>query len=799
MQWSDPESPAILEGLLTEPQVDALLVVGTMAPSRTELAWLAPMRERLGAAGVLVSEIALGPLSVDACTELLCEVLGCDPDDGASLAPVVSRKTGNNPLLIRAFLELMQDRGAVTHKIGVGWTWSLSALEAVDTPDEAVPIVVQRVSGVDDAQRELLAVASCIGDSFDVDSLARVTDLSVDALESAATGLCDAGLLAACRSGLRFVHASVREAAQALLGADARERVHYRLGTELLARTTQDALPERAMTIVEHLNRATALLTEPERIQLIELDLVAARRALAVGGASGAESHLAAARAVLGDSDWDVHPALCFELWLESARSALYAGRLDDTFAWLDALEPHADTIERWSQVAALQIATSANLGDLPETARLTLACLRRLGVRVPRRPSRMRVLAAVLWTDWVLRDVEPGDTPRTAPQPPELVAARARVQSAGFAAVAAVDRRVGILFSASRVRRTKRVGHTGRPGGELIAYCAHLHAFFPSRRALDRYATVGLQWAERYDTPSEQLRGRFVAHALIQPWLLPRLQAAEPLRALAHQSLELGLLEYSIYSRSFHALIRALSGVTVPTAIRELLEDMPRPDPAPHFMRLLCEGGDDAAAVRSTAEALRSVPFSEAARTYSIASLVLHILGHHQLVLEVLDRVAPDVVEGISGFVVTTDSALFRGMSAAALAEAARGGERRTLIRIVRREHGRMRRWARGGPDYEHMELLLAAARAAAGGRLRRAVALLSRAAQRADRQGYPHHAGLAHERRAALLERMRRTTEASDALRNAERRFAAWEAPAKVRQIRDDAARRGLALRGS
>jgi hypothetical protein len=58
--------------------------------------------------------------------------------------------------------------------------------------------------------------------------------------------------------------------------------------------------------------------------------------------------------------------------------------------------------------------------------------------------------------------------------------------------------------------------------------------------------------------------------------------------------------------------------------------------------------------------------------------------------------------------------------------------------------------------------------------------------AAQLARRAGYVHHAALCHERRAIVLARQRRVTEAEAALATAIELYEAWGASAKVQQLK-------------
>jgi hypothetical protein len=90
-------------------------------------------------------------------------------------------------------------------------------------------------------------------------------------------------------------------------------------------------------------------------------------------------------------------------------------------------------------------------------------------------------------------------------------------------------------------------------------------------------------------------------------------------------------------------------------------------------------------------------------------------------------------------------------------------------------------------------MATLLEAEQARLRGHARLARAAYERAAQEARQQQFPHHAALAHERRATFLTSLRRETEASAALEEATVLYREWGAAAKLAQLAVAADRAG------
>ena len=163
---------------------------------------------------------------------------------------------------------------------------------------------------------------------------------------------------------------------------------------------------------------------------------------------------------------------------------------------------------------------------------------------------------------------------------------------------------------------------------------------------------------------------------------------------------------------------------------------------------------------------------------------MVLCIFERHDLAFaqsealgERLFRIAP--------LVHVADHTFYRGIAAAALAEGAPRHRATRHRRVLHHSLRLLQRWARNGPDFVHMALLLEAERARLRGRHGVARLAYERAAEQARQQQFPHHAALAHERRAGMLGELRRETEASAALESAAGLYHEWGAAAKVAQI--------------
>jgi hypothetical protein len=797
LQWSDAGSRALLEELLNSQTPCALLLIGAYRSSDVEASHpLALLFARLAKLGLDVEQLQLGPLPVEGAVEMLAEALQRRGDDVAGLTELIERKTGNSPLLVRHFVEHVWERGLLHFERGVGWCWDLPALDAADIPDGAVALMTAKIGRLESEARSVLQFASCVGDEFDAEMLAEL-GRARGGLAPALDALCDAGLIAPCASGFRFAHARIREAAQALLSDEERDRLHYHMARLLLERFDESERPQHVFEIVEHLNRGLTHLPEDLRLTAIELDLLAGKVALSAGAAGTASGLLSVAQMLFREEDWATRRELCFELHLHSAESAFQNGKFDEALAWLDSLERSAGTRSEFAQVAVKRIKVLALLRSPEESARAALAVLERLGVRWPQHPSRLRAALEVRLVRWMMR-LKRGELLLPAAKPdPDWLETLAYINASGGVA-ARIDVHLSMLSACLVMRHNLRHGYVGWPAFTLSVHALYDYVLTLDARLVTRLRDYALDLLERTPDPIYSPRSLFQIHVLLDPYLMRRRQALAPSERIAEMAREVGDREFEYYLRFIDANLRALGGDAVVDAerrMRELSETVRRsgylylvPEAAQRVYRLLLEPRISSEDIERQEEEnerwISAHPGSGDIYVRTLWMMVLCVYGHYERALAQSDLLGERLFRVVP-FGHVPDHTFYRGLAAAALAENARGALQRRYRRVLRRSLRLLRGWARAGPDFVHMVGLLDAERARLRGDFTRARSLYEQAAQRARRQDFIHHAALAHERRASMLTKLRRDTEAAQAVRATAALYQEWGAVGKVAEL--------------
>jgi hypothetical protein len=780
LQWADAGSRYLLEELLANPgdgEPTPLLAIGSYRDSEVGPEHpLLQLLERVQRQGTAIESLALAPLSDDAACELLADALGHPREHVRELAARVARHSGNNPLLIQQCIYHLHELGCLRFAPGIGWVWDFAAIDAAVIPENAVGMMLAKLQRLRGEARSVAQFASCVGDEFDVDLLAELSRRERAELETALYELSDQGLIAPCRAGFRFVHDRIREAAQALLPDLQRAQLHLRTATLLLERTSEAEQRARCFEIADHLCRAASAIPEEMRLRAVELHRVAGICALEAGACATAAHYTEAGLALFSEQDWTLRADLGFDLHMRASECAYQVRDFARALAILDRLEGRLNGAFQRAIAAGQRIRVFTVSRSVEETLELTLATLRELGQPLPRRPSWLRTRWEIARTDWQLR----GPEAQWKFHPPTGMGdwvGELMVRAAGGQAISMTSTRLMCLNCAAILRTTLHHGHAATPGYALAGYAAYRGAALSRATGMQRYADAALAWSQRVPDPRFGPRVDLIVQAFVRPWTGPRHAVLDPLHRLATGLQEIGSVEYATNALLMRAHYLGLAGARL-TEVVDAFANVPRrghltPVEEPHSLgapyRMLCgKDGDLSELERARPELERFAHSAQFAATHWM--LALCVLGRFADAWWASELIRPILFERVAIAAHLADYMLFRGLAAAVL--------RRRLAAGRCQRH--LRRWARHGPDFAHMVLLVQAERAAAGGRTR-ALALYTRAADAAEARHHVHHAALAHERRGVLLRSLGRETEAQAARDTSATLYGAWGATAK------------------
>jgi PAS domain S-box-containing protein len=383
LQWLDSATLDLLEDLLTQPDVQHLMLIGAYRDNEVDATH--PLRRKLEtikSAGGRVEEIALAPLAREHLELLIADALRCEPARGAPLAQLVHEKTGGNPFFAIQFLYALAEEGLLTFDHGATcWSWDPHRVRTKRYTDNVVDLMVGKLSRLPAETQTALQVMACLGNAAKTAMLSIVLEVSAEQVESALWGAIRQELIEPLEGSYRFMHDRVQEAAYSLIPEERRTGAHLRIGQLLVANTPPQQREEAVFDIVSHLNRAAALITAPDkREQLAELNLVAGKRAKAATAYVSALSYLNAGAALLVEDCWEHQHELIFQLELHRAECEFLTGA-PAAEQRLNLLSTRAANMLERAAVACLRVDLYTSLDQSSRAIAVGLDYLQHLGI----------------------------------------------------------------------------------------------------------------------------------------------------------------------------------------------------------------------------------------------------------------------------------------------------------------------------------------------------------------------------------------------------------------------------------
>src|SRR5690606_25931079 len=109
-------------------------------------------------------------------TQLVADTLQQEPEQVRRLAELVLAKTQGNPFFVGQFLDKLQHDGLIARDAhgGGAWTWDIPRIEAAGITDNVVELLTDKVRRLPESSQDALRVAACVGNRFELETLALV-------------------------------------------------------------------------------------------------------------------------------------------------------------------------------------------------------------------------------------------------------------------------------------------------------------------------------------------------------------------------------------------------------------------------------------------------------------------------------------------------------------------------------------------------------------------------------------------------------------------------------------------------
>lgn len=319
LQWADEASLHLLERLATDRDLRHILFIGAYRETECSLDHpLFRVIQTITASGTELNTLCLKSLDPEAVNILLRSMLNCPAEVSLPLARIVREKTKGNPFFVHQFLKTLHDERHIQFDSVSGWSWDLQKIRLLQVTENVVWFMTEKLYRLPDDHLEIVKICACIGNRFDLDTLALISRRPVSDILSIMDHLIQEGLIIDAGDLYRFQHNRIQEAAYQLLDPGQREKIHYEIGTRAFYAAGSEKLPNRLFYICDHLNSAHRCLTTPqERKRLAELNLKAGIKAEDASAYEAAAGYFECGIELIGPNGWRDAYDLAYPLFSE--------------------------------------------------------------------------------------------------------------------------------------------------------------------------------------------------------------------------------------------------------------------------------------------------------------------------------------------------------------------------------------------------------------------------------------------------------------------------------------------------
>ena len=274
---------------------------------------------------IVVSKIVLEPLSLNDIQGLVVDTLDCSESQALPLAELLFERTWGNPFLVHQLLQSFYQEEVLTFDFeSFSWQWSLEEIRATSISNYSIlKLVEKNLAKLPEQSQKVLKVAACIGNQFDLETLAIANNQSEAQIVEELEQILQAGIIFVPKeqdnSVYQFVHNRVSHTVYSLLEEREKASIHLKIGQYLLSSTPPNARESKIFNLVYHFNIGRELLSQGLLTNRIaELNLVAGRKAKKAIAYEVAENYLNIALELLPASAWRDNYDLIFNVYTEA-------------------------------------------------------------------------------------------------------------------------------------------------------------------------------------------------------------------------------------------------------------------------------------------------------------------------------------------------------------------------------------------------------------------------------------------------------------------------------------------------
>ncbi|MBD2204366.1 AAA family ATPase [Calothrix sp. FACHB-1219] len=788
--------------------------------------------------GVKINNINLAPLTQSDLNHLIVDTLYCQETTAAPLTQMVFAKTKGNPFFANQFLQSLHDDNLIKFNFDTGfWEYDIREIEALSLTDDVVKFMALQIEKLPVPTQNVLMLASCIGNEFDLKTLAIVheksaQDTSLDLLPALRDGLVlpqnEAYKLFQNEQYLeisidrqekqalqisnfqfpkyKFVHDRIQQAAYSLIPVEEKKPIHLKIGILLLSNIPLSEREEKIFELVNQFNIALEFIThQSKRNNLAEMNLMAGRKALASTAYSSALKYLKIGIELLADDSWDSKYELTLALYETAAEAAYLAGEFAEIEHFVALVLSNAKTLLDQVKVFEVKIEAYKAQSQSIEAITTGLQVLKLFGFEFPEHPTQETIGIALQETKLALVEKNIEELVNL-PQMTDLsILAVMNILVRLLPICAVSNPLLFILLVNKQVNLSLQFGNCAASAMSYGTYGIILWNIWKDVDLSYKFGQLALNILAKFNAIQLKAIVIFVVNMFIKSWKEHIEETLSSFLEAYTIALETGDLEhaaYSLYMYSEHAFWQGKPLLDIEQemakyheVIFQLKQEIPRQTHASNWQAALNLLGKSEEVCCLSGQAYdenimlplhQQVGYRTAIFHLHLHKLFLCYLFQDYLNASQQARLAANYIDSVPAKFVCAVLCFYESLVMLQLYETANQSEKTQILELVAINQEKMKNWANHAPmNFLHKYYLVEAERARIDKQYIEAVDYYDRAISLANKHKYLQEEALANELAAKFYLGWDKLKIAKIYLTDAYYGYIRWGALAKVEQL--------------
>ncbi|MBE9097348.1 AAA family ATPase, partial [Tychonema sp. LEGE 07203] len=848
LQWADSASLKLIELLVTDSESKHLLLIGAYRDNEVSATHpLIQIIENIQKTGAKMpknfSNIVLYPLELSQAEQLISETLKSPISEKIkNLAELLFNKTQGNPFFLTQLLRTLYQENLLVYDFqSAAWDWDIKQIQAIGITDcNVVELIARNIRKLPAAAQSVLKLAACIGNQFNLEVLAIVSEKSqketalnlwdtlqaglvlplssdykiplvFEGLETGLSGLQDV------KVGYKFLHDRVQQAAYSLIPEEQKQQTHFKIGQLLLKNTPPEARKDHIFALVNQLNfgiGATTgglplLTSEQEKCELAELNLMAGEKAKAAAAFEAALRYFNRGIELLNSlcgtdeessevqSSWQSHYHLTLAIYTEAMEAEYLNTNLQQAETLGELILQQATTQLDAVKVYEIKIKMYINTLQMPRALDTGLQALEMMGFSL----AKIQELAGNEVRLPEFEELE--NVPKMID--PDLIAVIKLLQSTMVPAVV-IKPEIGFAIVVSQVNLCIQRGYSASAALSYVYYGMLLCTFGEIEKGYHA-GQLALRLLDKFDGKPLICPVYNMFNSFIRPWKEHAKESLAPLQDALQNGLEFGSLEYAGYCVNNYCIYLFLTGGQLDLLLKKqvlyinLSEEIGNPYISMEInlerqLNLNLQGlaADKYRLIGEAIDEVTLLPQLQAANNiwtffhlYISKGILLYLLKDGAGAVANFSQ-ALEYIQSILGLMSVAVHNFYYSLSLLAVYPTVDCQQQAQYLEQVEANQQKMQKWAFHAPmNYQHKYELVEAEKARVLGEKDRAMDYYDRAIQHSGEQGYIQEEALANELAAEFYLSLGREKVAKVYMTDAYYGYIRWGANAKVADLEE------------